>query len=272
MKNFHGKDLASAKWLQTHFQAKSRYRVSQITSLPIHEGDKILDVCSGPAIFSKYILPLVGERGHVHCIDHDPVNIDVADIQLGSSCLNNWSTECADISRAIEISENYDTIIIFNSLCYLGNPLNFINKLANNMKFGARIFLKDFDLSFITINTVDPIKWASLIKLAKETNFENNPLPYDNFFGQHIHEMHEAFSFSKFENLIWTQHLGYPYSAAARKYIWENIRSLLDQTALSLDACDKNYFITEFNEETGLFFNKKNGKFIENEFVSILTK
>lgn len=272
MKNYHGQDLASADWLKTHFQAKSAQRVAQILQLPIQEGDKVLDVCSGPGIFAKYFLTQVGERGHVHCLDHDPINIDNAEIQLSNSCLSNWSTQCGDMSEAISLASDFDAIVIFNSLCYLANPEDLISKIAEKMKSGSKIIIKDFDLSFIKLHGVCSQKWEELIHLAMSNNFHDNPLSYNNFSGRGVHFLHKAYPFSKHHNGLWVQHLGHPYTESSRTYIWENVRTLLDQSKIHENESLYDYFHEEFNVASGCFYEKEESLFIETEFLSVLTK
>jgi ubiquinone/menaquinone biosynthesis C-methylase UbiE len=89
MKNYHGKDLASADWLTTHFRVKSAQRMRQINQLPIASGNRVLDACSGPGLFARYFMPMIGENGYLQCIDHDPLNIDLAERNLYNSGFEN---------------------------------------------------------------------------------------------------------------------------------------------------------------------------------------
>lgn len=271
MHNYHGKDLASADWLMTHFRAKSPQRMDQIIRLPIKSGSRVLDACSGPGIFARYFMPMIGETGYLLCIDHDPINVDIAERNLFNSGFDNWAAKCDDIVSVLDIASDFDVITIFNAICYLENPEEFIKKLASRMKKGSRIIVKDFDLSFMGFSAISQINWGNLVHQATAGNETANPLPYDNFYGRKVHLLHRVSDFSGHENLVWTQHLNFPFSDASKKYIWENIRSLLDQSKSFPGTKLNRYFTSAFSIDSGWFFEDVEAVFIENEFLTVLT-
>ena len=85
MKNSYGHDYTSHDWLTLHFEVKSNERLIEISELPIFKGDRVLDVGCGPGIFGSYISLLIGNKGHIHCIDHDEKNIIQAQERLSST-------------------------------------------------------------------------------------------------------------------------------------------------------------------------------------------
>lgn len=263
-------DLASANWLRTHFRIKSHQRIHQINSLPIEFGDRVLDIGSGPGIYARHIAQMIGERGRILCLDRDPQNIDCAEQNLAVAGLNNFSLEMGDFGRAIEIIEKYDVALMFNALCYVPDHVGFIRKLCAAARPGTRIIIKDFDMGAFVFGNICPQKWGELIAAALHGDRTKNPLPYKNFFGREVHFLSERVEFSKSKNMVWTQHINAPFTPSAIEYVWENIRSLLDQ-AYGINSKSIEYFMRKFNITDGSFYREDGSFFIENEFVTVLT-
>jgi hypothetical protein len=171
----------------------------------------------------------------------------------------------------LQLAKDFDVVTIFNAVCYLNNPEEFVGLLAREMRPGAKIIIKDFDLGFMHFSTISPATWGDLIQKAMTGNGQDNPLPYDNFFGRRVHQLHKAHDFTTHENSVWTQHVNFPFSESARKYIWENIRSLLDQSKCQPTDATKSYFLSTFSVDGGWFYTDPTSIFIENEFLTVLT-
>jgi SAM-dependent methyltransferase len=213
---------------------------------------------------------MIGEAGQILCLDRDSQNIDFAEQNLSVAGLNNFSLEMGDFERAIDLIEGYDVALIFNALCYVQDHADFIRRLRAAARPGTRIIVKDFDMGAFVFGNVCPQKWGELIAAAMRGDAADNPLPYKNFFGRDVHFIKRCADFSRSKNMVWTQHINAPFTPSAVEYIWENVRSLLDQS-ININREISDYFINMFNVNNGLFFRDSASFFIETEFVTVLT-
>ncbi|MEI7606124.1 MAG: methyltransferase domain-containing protein [Rhodospirillaceae bacterium] len=272
MKNFLGKDYTSVAWLTAHFHAKLSDRLREISQLPIFSGDKVLDIGCGPGLYGRYLASLVGEHGRLICIDQDTENVRIANIQLENTGFQNWDVLCMDFNAAADLCQDADVIIIFNSLSYAKNPHNVLIQFFRSMKSGARLVIKDFDQGFISFSGISIEKWGHLLTHAFINNNERNPLSCDNFFGRRVHLIHQMHECSHYYNRVWTQCIAHPFTPAQIKYIYNNIDSLSRQAERSCDQEVLEYFKSAFCEDQGWFYTNDSSIFIENEFITVLTK
>jgi SAM-dependent methyltransferase len=213
---------------------------------------------------------MVGESGRVLCLDRDEHNISLAEKNLQTVGVYNHDLLCGDFYDAIGIASNYNVIVMMNSLCYLDDYLGFLAEISKKMRPGARIIIKDFDMQAFIFSGIPAVRWGNLIESAmRYDRTKENPLPYKNFFGRYIHSLHRMLRIDSFKNDVWSQNINYPFTDSSKKYIWENIRSLLDQ-AKDLDCVERDFFIKVFNENDGIFYKNDDSMVVETEFITTL--
>src|SRR5687767_8845773 len=146
MRSFHKLDMASTKWLTTHFLAKSANRIRDLASLPIAPGSKVLDLCCGPGLFIPHLLDLVGPSGHVTGLDQDPISLDAAHQRLKAQPHENWDLRHVSLEEEFTGMDKYDVVLLFNSIGYFPDPFDVIRLIAKQLRSGSVIIIKDFDL------------------------------------------------------------------------------------------------------------------------------
>ncbi|MBB4634092.1 class I SAM-dependent methyltransferase [Longimicrobium terrae] len=271
MRNYHKIDMASTKWLTTHFLAKSAFRIRSLASLPIQNGAKVLDLCCGPGLYIPYLLDLVGPAGHVTGVDRDPVSLDAAHQRLSVLPNKNWRLEQSSFEDFVPRISDYDVVIIFNSIGYFSNPYAVVEDIAQRLTSGAMIVIKDFDLESFFFQPRDCTMWADLINSAKKMNDDENPVCYDNFFGRKVHSLHRAYPFKTHVNETWTQYMHFPFNELEQEYIWRNIECLLNQAGSSCPSSAEIYFKKLFYPSEPKFFSNPDSMFVEVEYVTQLT-
>lgn len=262
--------MASVSWLANHFFAKSPQRFNQIAKLPINDGDKVIDFGCGPGFYTRYFADLVGPRGLVTGVDHDPVSLDFAESYLSAFPYTNWNLCHSDVDTFLSRVSDYNVVTIFNCIGYFNNPTKLLKNIAKNIQPGGKIIVKDFDMASIFLSPVDRKYFSNLIEHAEKNNRLNNPLKFDNFFGRNVPHLHKCFCFKSHSSCAWTQIMSSPFNKHEIKYIAENIQALVLQASNTCDSLTLDYFKNEFSNVENSFFTKSNAMFLENEYVTTL--
>lgn len=270
MRSFHKLDMASTEWLTTHFLAKSANRIRDLASLPIASGSKTLDLCCGPGLFIPHLLDLVGPRGHVTGLDRDPISLDAAHQRLKAQPHENWDLRHMILQDELINLEEYDVVLIFNSIGYFPDPFALIRLVAQQLRQGAVIIVKDFDLESFFFQPRDSSMWARLIATAKTNNDRDNPVSFNNFLGRKLHTLHRAYDFREHTNDTWTQLMTYPFNQYEQEYLWRNVECLLKQTGNDCPSDVADYFKEFFFPPEPKFFSNEDAMFVEVEYVTSL--
>ena len=270
MRSFHKLDMASTEWLTTHFLAKSANRIRDLASLPIATGSRVLDLCCGPGLFIPHLLDLVGPRGHVTGLDHDPVSLDAAHQRLMAQPHQNWDLRHACLEDGSTDLEDYDVVLLFNSIGYFKDPFDVIHLVAARLRRGSVIIVKDFDLESFFFQPRNTSMWSKLIAPAKANNDRDNPVSFNNFLGRKIHTLHRAFEFHDHTNDTWTQLMTFPFNQFQKEYVWRNIECLLKQAGDDCPVEVRDYFKRFFFPPEPQFFADPDAMFVEVEYVTSL--
>lgn len=270
MRSFHKLDMASTEWLTTHFLAKSANRIRDLASLPIASGSRVLDLCCGPGLFIPHLLDLVGPRGHVTGLDHDPVSLDAAHQRLKAQPHQNWDLRHAFLEDEWAGMGEYDVVLLFNSIGYFRDPFEVIQIVARRLRTGALIIVKDFDLESFFFQPRDTSMWARLIAPAKANNDQENPISFDNFLGRKVHTLHGAYQFHDHVDDTWTQLMTFPFNQFQQEYLWRNVECLIKQAGADCPADVRDYFKRLFFPPESEFFSFRDAMFVEVEYVTTL--
>ena len=270
MRSLHKLDMASTDWLTTHFLAKSASRIRDLASLPIVPGSKVLDLCCGPGLFIPHLLELVGPMGHVTGLDQDPISLDDAHQRLRSQPHQNWNLKHGALEEEISDLTDYDVVLLFNSIGYFPDPPKIIRLIANILRPGALIIVKDFDLESFFFHPRDMSMWAKLVIAAKRKNDADNPISFDNFFGRKVHTLYRSFEFHEHTNETWTQIMTFPFNSFEKEYLWRNVECLINQAGDDCPSDVKDYFQQMFYPPDPKFFTYQDAVFVEVEYLTYL--
>ena len=145
--NASGKVFSDHRWLDAHHAVKSRLRAELVSQLPIHPGDKVLDLGCGPGTWALLLADKVGLHGSVLGVDVDEDSIHLARDRSARHYLRSIvSFEAAEIETLPLAPESFDVILLFNTLSLLAKPNRMLGRLLGALRPGGRIFIKDTDL------------------------------------------------------------------------------------------------------------------------------
>jgi len=74
--------MSSTRWLIDHYKAKEKYRKQMVEDLDLKSGDIVLDVASGPGLWSNLLAAKVAPHGRVVGIDCSAEAISYAEKKL----------------------------------------------------------------------------------------------------------------------------------------------------------------------------------------------
>ena len=270
MQSFHKLDMASTEWLTTHFLAKSSSRIRDLVSLSIPAGARVLDLCCGPGLYIPLILDLVGPTGHVTGLDQDPISLDAAHQRLSALPQKNWRLQHSSLEDYVAALHDYDFVLLFNCIGYFADPCSVIASIAQNLRPGATIVVKDFDLESFFFQPRDASMWAKLITAAKAKNDGNNPVSFNNFFGRKVHTLYHSSRFRGHSSDTWSQLMTHPFNSFETEYLWRNVECLLNQAGADCPADAADYFKQMFYPPSPTFFADPEAIFVEVEYITRL--
>ena len=209
-------------------------------------------------------------HGKVVGVDKNPVTLDFAERYLSAFPFKNWELTKGDIELYDQDLESFDIVVLINAIGFFSNPTEFLQRLIDRMKRGARLIVKDFDMASIFVHPMDKGKMAELISAAEICNGTKNPLNFDNFFGRKVFNLHKKLKNVDHSNSLWAQGMVSPFNEYEKTYIRGNIESMMTQAEATASNETMAYF-EEMFFSGGLFFDDADALFTESEYVTILT-
>ena len=266
-----GQAFASSEWLINHYRFKSPQMVRNITSLPIYNGDRVLDIGCGIGFYMEYFIKMVGPNGKVVGIDHDKDLIILANQYLGRGYFKNWQLINEDILNNLDIVSGFNKIILFNCLSYQGDIKNIIAEIYNNMSINSILIIKDFDMSTSSYNPTDRRMHGEFIEAVKLAQPSGQGGYLNKFVGQSLHRIGREVAGANYASEIWPFIHAYPFSDEVVYFIKEAFVSSLQLARNHCSADVVNYIFNNFIKDDALFYENESSVFIENEHVIILS-
>ena len=111
--------MSSNRWLIDHYKAKEKYREQMVEDLDLKPGDIVLDVASGPGLWSNLLAAKVAPHGRVFGIDCSVEAISYAEKNLEKSPYQNLITYSqADFFNLPYSDATFDLAFCGNTLMY----------------------------------------------------------------------------------------------------------------------------------------------------------
>lgn len=268
-KNSSGSVYSEREWLNNHFSIKSRGRFNYVSSLPIREGDQILDLGCANGSWSKLIAERVGVSGRVIAVDHEEELINEANKSIENTHLKKrLSFQLLDISRDFnKIDRCFNTVTAFNVGCLLPDPLSTFTQIRDILEpNNGLLILKD---SAIASDFYWPISGSISFEISDFITKRGKIEGYDPNFALNSREILERSGFRVLETQLNSYPFTYPFLPEHRKYISRNAQMIEHLSSGSKPSDDFLLWINETMSENGGFFEDKESIYVTTEFTHI---
>ena len=150
--------MSSTRWLVDHYKAKEKYRLQMVEDLGLQPGDVVLDVGSGPGLWSNQLAKKVAPNGRIIGID-----LSVDALNYAKSNLENYPHQDiieyaqADFFNMPYADETFDFVFCANSQMYFTDT-----QKEQLLKEQKRVVKKEYDGETIILYPIPSELWLKL--------------------------------------------------------------------------------------------------------------
>jgi ubiquinone/menaquinone biosynthesis C-methylase UbiE len=233
--NDNGLALSHSDWLDHHHAVKSPMRASLIYQLGFSCGEKVLEIGCGAGNWTFIISDYIGHKGHISAIDIDVESITIANNRQKVLAKKNITFKKSSLNNFLKSNrDQFDTILVFNTLSYLETPRQVILDSLKKLRPGGRIIIKDTDIASDTYWPICPEmagKVKTLLLKATKDNITINH--YDPLFARKLPSI-----FNSLNNISINT---YPQSFTSIKPTNEDEMHYIQQNATLISKVIKHY-------------------------------
>ncbi len=267
-KNGSGKPYSVGDWLDNHHSIKSRLRFELAQSLPVHAGNKVLDIGCGTGIWTFLIAELLGHAGTIMGIDLDPEAIALAARRRNSHYLKDCIRfECIDFTK-FSPNEKFDIVILFNTLSYFPNPGAYLRNIWNLVRPNGSLIVKDSDLGSDFYWPVDVNLYHRLMSRIAALDGICGDDNYDPFFARKLPGLLRKNGFSNIDLRSQSFSFTYPVDERQRRYIAANGKMISKAALKAGDIAGAEQWANQFeNSQPGPIFDNPDFLYSMTEFI-----
>lgn len=167
-----GSVLASADWLDTHFEVCRAEYEAQVHMIGIEPGWRVLDAAAGSGSFLPCLAALVGETGQLAALDLAPENLDTIEERLES-----WALPCpvelhlGDVRALPYPDAHFDAVWFANTAQYFGDDelLAILAEFRRVVRPGGLVAVKD-STGFDALHPLPPFLFERLSVVVGESD------------------------------------------------------------------------------------------------------
>lgn len=274
------KILDTDQSLTRHHMAKVGIRHTQLDSLPIWPGMRILDVGCGPGLYLPHWLEITRNAGaQFTLLDRSASALEKC-VQLASK---SGSADRVKILESDIFShglphESFDLIFIGNTLEYVPSPAEYLREnILPILRPGGTLGARDLDCGLLAVNYVDPALVSKVVQariLGCQLNSKKVETFHNPFIGRSLGQIVNDAGFNNMSLTPYSCDFRYPLSCAQSEYL-----SALHTSWYVEDPCgilskeERSHWHTLFNKtHPNCILEKDSFFYIETEFLAIATK
>lgn len=144
---FH-KDLSHVGWEEVKRRQLQRESLvyEWIELVGMKPGKSVLDIGTGPGVFTLKYARVVGNEGTIYALDQSKEALDLL-VDATDRKHNNIHTVCADAEMPLPSVEGVDIVMITDILHHAHSPVRVIRNIYQHIKLHGSVLISEFDPS-----------------------------------------------------------------------------------------------------------------------------
>ncbi|MGI8504652.1 MAG: class I SAM-dependent methyltransferase [Hassallia sp.] len=269
--------MSSTRWLIDHYKAKEKYRHEMVKDLDLKSGDIVLDVGSGPGLWSNNLAEKVAPNGRIIGIDYSIDAISCAQRNLESYPYKDIiEYSQADFFNIPYPDETFDVVFCSNSLMYFTDSQKeqLLKEQKRVVKKGGRIVSKEYDGETIIIYPIMEELWLKL-KNAVAQVLSKRPLEeyYDEYVARKIRKLFLDSQLNNIVTIPYPIQMFSPLSSHQKNYITEESQWFIKTAFPYLSKSEVSQLESFFDSNSSEYIlDREDFSYLVVEFMTIGTK
>lgn len=269
--------MSSTRWLVDHYKAKEKYRQQMVEDLDLKPGDIVLDVGSGPGLWSNILAEKVAPNGCIIGIDYSSDAVSNAQNNLEHSPYKDIiKYKQADFFNMPYDDETFDLVFCSNSLMYFPDAMKekIIKEQKRVAKKGGRVVSKEYDGETIVVYPIPPELWLKL-KNAVAQVLSERPLEeyYDEYVARNVRKLFLDVGLKNIVTIPYPVQMFSPLSSHQKNYITQESQWFIKIARDCLSKAEVLQLESFFDpSSTEYILDREDFSYLMVEFMSIGTR
>ncbi len=269
--------MSSTRWLIDHYKAKEKYRHQMVEDLDLKPGDIVLDVGSGPGLWSNRLAEKVAPNGCIIGIDYSTDAISHAQKNLENSPYKNIiKYSQADFFNIPYREETFDLVFCSNSLMYFPDSMKekLLKEQKRVVKKGGRIVSKEYDGETIIVYPIPPELWLKLKNAVAQVLSTRPPEEYyDEYVARNVRKLFLEAELKNIVTIPYPVQVFAPLSSHQKNYITEETQWFIKTAFPHLSKSEVSQLESFFDPSSSQYIlDREDFSYFQVEFMTIGTK
>lgn len=269
--------MSSTRWLIDHYKAKEKYRHQMVEDLDLKPGDIVLDVGSGPGLWSNRLAEKIAPNGCIIGIDYSTDAIRNAKKNLENSPYQNIiKYSQADFFNIPYPDETFDLVFCSNSLMYFPDLMKekLLKEQKRVVKKGGRIVSKEYDGETIIVSPIPPELWLKLKNAVAQVLSTRPPEEYyDEYVARNVRKLFLDAELKNIVTIPYPVQMFAPLSSHQKNYITEESQWFIKTAFSHLSKSEVSLLESFFDSSSSQYIlDREDFSYFQVEFMTIGTK
>ncbi len=272
-----GMIMSSVKWLIDHYKAKEKYRLQMVEDLDLKPGYRVLDVGSGPGLWSNQLAQKVAPNGLIVGIDCSQEAISHAENELKKSPYREIvEYRQANFFNIPFPAETFDVVFCSNALMYFPDEVKTqtLQEQKRVLKVGGRMVSKEYDGETIIVFPIPPELWLKLKNAVAQVLSERAKEEYyDEYVARKVRQLFLDLGLESIVTIPYPVQMFSPLSSTQKNYITEESQWLIKTASPYLSQLEVSQLEAYFDSASAEYIlDRADFSYLMVEFMSMGTK
>jgi ubiquinone/menaquinone biosynthesis C-methylase UbiE len=269
--------MSSTRWLVDHYKAKEKYRLQMVEDLNLQPGSIVLDVGTGPGLWSNQLAQKVTPHGKIIGID---LSLDA--LNYAKSNLENYDHQDiieyaqADFFNMPYADETFDFVFCANSQMYFTDDQKeqLLKEQKRVLKIGGRIASKEYDGETIILYPIPTELWFKLKNAVCQVLFARAEKDYyDEYVARKERTLFFKIGLKDIATIAYPVQMFAPLSSHQKNYIAQESQWFIKTASPYLTQSEILQLEAYFDPNSREYIlDKEDFSYLMVEFMSIGTK